>query len=178
MILDSLTPYDRVQLLEIYSRSVMLLELGRPKEWVNLFAQNALLYCTGPNDAASVQFKGHGELLALGHRIMLGEFDLALGPLTPPSRHRHLLNNITLFENDRRHASGYAILTITTLGGPEPPRPLASGIYTDSLHKNAAGCWQFETRTFTPDTAAAPALVGADPMPPVSANPAAHSQPV
>lgn len=29
MILDSLTPYDRVQLLEIYSSSVMLLELGR-----------------------------------------------------------------------------------------------------------------------------------------------------
>lgn len=43
------------------------------------------------------------------------------------------------------------------------PRTLASGIYTDRLHKNASGCWPFETRAFARDTAAFPGDVGANP---------------
>jgi SnoaL-like protein len=154
MMLDSLTPYDRVQLLEVYARSVMLLELGRCAEWADLFLPQALVRCPGTGDNASVQFKGRDELLVLGRRLMLGEFDVAAGRLVPPLRCRHLLNNITLFGGEPQGASGYAFLTVTTVGGREPPRWLASGKYSDRLRRCAAGCWRFESRTFIPDTAA------------------------
>jgi hypothetical protein len=155
VILDSLTPYDRVQLLEVYARSVMLLELGRCAEWVDLFSPHAVIQCPGTGEHAGVQFKGREELLALGRRLVLGEFDVAVGRLVPPLRCRHLLSNITLFESERRGASGYAFVTVTTVGGPEPPRWLASGKYADRLHRCGSGCWQFESRTFTPDRAIA-----------------------
>ena len=153
MILDSLTALDRVQLLEVYARSVMLLDLGRCAEWADLFLPDALVRCTCTDARASTQFKGREELLALGRRLMLGEFDLAVGRLVPPLRCRHLLSNITLFESERRGASGYAFLTVTTVGGPEPGRRLASGKYLDRLHKSAAGCWRFASRTFIADSA-------------------------
>jgi hypothetical protein len=38
MVLDALSISDRVNLLELYARSVMLIELGRPREWAELFA--------------------------------------------------------------------------------------------------------------------------------------------
>ena len=154
MVLDSLTPYDRVQLLEVYARSVMLLELGRCAEWVDLFSPHAVIHCPGGGEHDGVQFKGREEFLALGRRLMLGEFDVAVGPLVPPLRCRHLLSNITLFESERRGAIGYALVTVTTAGGAEPPRWLASGKYSDQLHRCGTGCWQFESRTFIPDSAA------------------------
>jgi hypothetical protein len=158
MVLDTLTAYDRVQLLEVYARSVMLLELGRCAEWVDLFLPNALVRCAGTGKRASGQFKGRDELLALGRRLMLGEFDVAVGCLVPPSRCRHLLGNITLFGTDTRHALGYGFLTVTTIGGSEPPRWLGSGRYSDRLYKSSGGCWQFENRMFIPDNAEAAAF--------------------
>jgi hypothetical protein len=160
VILDSLTAGDRVQLLEVYARSVMLLELGRCEEWADLFSPHALVRCTGAGEQAPVEFKGRDELLVLGRRLMLGEFDVAVGRLAPPSRCRHLMSNITLFAEDARHASGYGFLTVTTIGCRDPPRWLASGRYSDRLYKSSAGCWCFETRTFIPDSAAA-AVLGA-----------------
>src|SRR6267154_464504 len=70
MEIDSLTPYDRVQLLEVYARSVMLLELGRCTEWADLFLPQALVRCAGASEQAPVEFKGRDALLALGRRLM------------------------------------------------------------------------------------------------------------
>jgi hypothetical protein len=153
MVLESLTAYDRVQLLEIYARSVMLLELGRCAEWVDLFFPDARVRCAGGLSQSPVEFKGRNALLGLGQRLMRGEFDIAIGSLAPPMHYRHTLTNITLFGQESRHATGYAFLTVTTIGGAEPPRWLASGRYSDRLHKCPAGCWRFESRTFTPDAA-------------------------
>jgi hypothetical protein len=155
VILDSLSAGDRVQLLEVYARSVMLLELGRCEEWADLFSPQALVRCAGAREQAPVEFKGRNELLVLGRRLMLGEFDVAVGCLAPPLRCRHLMSNITLFGDEARHASGYGFLTVTTIGGREPPRWLASGRYSDRLFKCPAGCWRFESRTFIPDSASA-----------------------
>jgi hypothetical protein len=53
-----------------------------------------------------------------GRRLILGEFDVAAGDLTPPLRCRHTLNNITILSVDTRCVAAYAFLTVTTVGGP------------------------------------------------------------
>jgi hypothetical protein len=151
VVIDSLTADDRVQLLEVYARSVMLIELGRCTEWAALFLPDALVHCAGAGEPTSVKFKGRNELVTLGHRMIHGEFDIALGRIMPPLRCRHSLSNITLFGAGARRASGHGFLTVTTIGGREPPRWLGSGRYSDRLYKCSAGCWQFEDRTFIPD---------------------------
>ena len=157
MVIDPLSSGDRVQLLEVYARSVMLLELGRCAEWANLFAPQAAFRYVRANETSPVEFRGREELLALGQRLMRGEFDLALGNVAvSPLRARHHLSNVTLFGGGHGQASGYAFLTVATIGGTEPPRWLASGMYSDSLFKNPAGCWCFESRTFTADPAVIP----------------------
>jgi SnoaL-like domain len=155
MVLDLLTPYDRVQLLEVYARSVMLLELGRCAEWADLFFPEALLRCAGAQGRSPDEFKGRKALLAVGRRLMLGEFDVSAGHLVPPLRTRHMLSNITLFGEEAGHATGYAFLTVTTIGGGEPPRWMGSGKYSDRLHRCPARCWRFVSRTFTADAAVA-----------------------
>ncbi len=190
MWLDTLTASDRVNLLELYSRSIMLLELGRCHDWVDLFEPSARVRCSGPADStrpadgthpadrASAecsrvlrQFRGRAELLELARRMISGELDLAAGPLNPPVRCRHTLSNLSLFGEGVDGATGYAHLTVTSVGGAEPPRWLASGIYRDTLRKCGAGCWQFETRVLTADSLAAcdAAQPAASPRTPVTA---------
>src|SRR5690349_18794797 len=100
----------------------MLLELGRCVEWADLFAPQAIVRCPLRGGRTPVEFKGRDELLNLGRRLILGEFDVAAGDFTPPLRCRHALTNITLFSADARNVSAYAFLTVTTVGGREPPR--------------------------------------------------------
>jgi SnoaL-like domain len=153
VITDSLSADDRSQLLEIYARSVMFLELGRCKEWADLFDPQALVLCTDAKERAPLQFKGRNELLMLGKRVMLAEFEIALEGLASPLRCRHTLSNIMLFGGEPRRASGYALVNVTTVGGNEAPRWLGSWIYSDTFHKCSAGCWRFESRKFTADPA-------------------------
>jgi hypothetical protein len=148
MILDSLASSDRVQLLELYGRGVTVLDLGRPKDWAHVFLPDAVLECGG---SKAQQFKGREELLALGRRMMFGEFEIALGS-APPSR-RHFLNNISLFHVGQSQAFGCATLAVIGIGG-EAPRWLATGTYSDRLYKTSNGCWCFRSRTFVPDGAA------------------------
>jgi hypothetical protein len=146
--LDTLNTADRVNLLELYARSVMLIELGRAADWVELFDPYALVRCAG----SSRQFKGRAELLELARGMVVGEFDLAAGTMTPPSHCRHTLTDISLFSNAANGgATGYAHLTVTAAGGGGPPHWLASGMYTDRLHRCGAGCWRFESRVLTVD---------------------------
>src|SRR5262249_30083921 len=95
MWLDTLNTADRVNLLELYGRSVMLIELGRAEEWVTLFEPHALVRCTG----GSRQFQGRAELLKIARRMIAGEFDLAAGVMTPPLHCRHTLTDISLFSH-------------------------------------------------------------------------------
>jgi hypothetical protein len=150
MILDSLSGLDRVQLLEVYARSVMLPEFGRCAEWVELFLPDARVCCASSGDQGT-ESRSRDALLALGRRMACGEFDLVLGNLAPPLRTRHLLSNITLFGTDTKSAEGCAVVTVTTLGGPNPPRWLASGTYADRFYKGAEGCWRIQSRTFIAD---------------------------
>jgi hypothetical protein len=151
--LDTLTTGDRVNLLELYGRSVILLELGRASDWVELFDPYAVVRCAG----GSQQFKGRTELLELARRMVSGEFDLASGVMAPPARCRHTLTDISLFSGGADGgATGYAHLTVTAPGGGDPPRWLASGMYSDRLHRCGAGCWRFESRVLTVDAAAQP----------------------
>ena len=85
---DVLNTADRVNLLELYARSVMLLELGRAADWADLFGLNAQVCCAEPASArvgdtaaGARQFKGRTELLELARRMIAGEFDLAMGDL-------------------------------------------------------------------------------------------------
>lgn len=158
MWLDTLNTADRVNLLELYGRSVMLLELGRADEWVQLFDPYALVRCAG----RSRQFKGRNELLDLARKMIAGEFDIAAGIMTPSLHCRHTLTDISLFADpDTSSATGYAHLTVTAAGSANPSLWLASGIYSDRLHKCGAGCWRFESRVLAVegvDAASAPPL--------------------
>jgi hypothetical protein len=145
--LDTLNTADRVNLLELYGRSVMLLELGRAGEWVDLFVPNALVRC------GSQQFHGRSELLILARRMVAGEFDLTVGELTPPLRCRHSLSDVSLFADGASGASGYAHLSVSTLDDAGSPRWLASGTYSDKLSKCGAGCWRFDSRLLTSGSA-------------------------
>ena len=146
--LDTLNTADRVNLLELYARSVMLIELGRAADWVDLFDPYAVVRCAG----GAQQFKGRAELLQLARRMIAGEVDVAAGVLTPPSHCRHSLTDISLFSDGATGgAIGYAHLTVTAASDAGPPRWLASGMYSDRLHKCGAGCWRFEGRVLTVD---------------------------
>jgi len=150
MWLDTLNTADRVNLLELYGRSVMLIELGRADEWVDLFEPYALVRC----GEGSQQFKGRAELLKVARRMIAGEFDLAVGPMTPPSHCRHALSDISLFSDALGCAKGYAHLAVTAPSEGGPPRWLASGMYSDQLRKCGGGCWMFESRVLTVDRTA------------------------
>jgi len=145
--LDTLHTADRVNLLELYGRSVMLLELGRAAEWVDLFASHALLRC------GSQQFTGRGELLNLARRMIEGEFDLAVGNLTAPARCRHNLSDVCLFASGDAGAAGLAHLTVFAGDDGNAPRLLFSGMYSDQLSRCGSGCWQFVNRVLTTQTA-------------------------
>ena len=141
MWLDTLHTADRVNLLELYGRSVMLLELGRATEWVDLFASHALLRC-GPQ-----QFKGRAELLNLARRMIDGEFDPAVGSLT--ARCRHNLSDVCLFASGEAGAVGFAHLNVFAGDDVSAPRLLYSGMYSDQLSRCGTGCWQFVSRVLT-----------------------------
>jgi hypothetical protein len=145
--LDTLSTADRVNLLELYGRSVMLLELGRSSDWVDLFVPHALLRC------GSQQFRGRAELLEFAQRMVAGQFDLAVGYLTPPVRCRHSLSDVSLFADGAGRASGFAHLTVSAVGDAGTPRWLASGMYSDKLSKCGAGCWRFDSRVLTSGSA-------------------------
>jgi len=140
--LDTLNTADRVNLLELYGRSVMLLELGRAAEWAELFIPHALLRC------GSQQLKGRTDLLDLARRMIAGEFDLAVGPLMPPVRCRHSLSDVSLFA-DGAGAAGFAHLNVSAVGDGGAPRWLVSGMYSDKLSKCGSGCWRFGSRVLT-----------------------------
>jgi hypothetical protein len=151
MWLDTLNTADRVNLLELYGRSVMLIELGRADEWVSLFEPCALVRS---NDG-SQQFKGRAELLKIARRMIAGEFDLAAGAMTPPLHCRHTLTDISLFsDGPQGNAKGYAHLAVTAPYEAGAPRWLASGMYADQLRRCGGGCWLFETRVLTVDRTA------------------------
>ncbi len=159
MVLDILSSGDRVELLELYARSVTLLDVGRPVDWANLFMPEALVRRVTPGAQPSIQqFQGREELLALGQRLILGEFDMALGEVAPPPHYRHLLSNISLLGEGTRCASGYCYLSVVSFSAFEPPRLSASGRYSDRLWKSPAG-WCFQHRTFTADQGTSPALI-------------------
>jgi hypothetical protein len=145
--LDTLPTADRVNLLELYGRSVMLLELGRAVEWVDLFASQALLRC------GSQQFKGRDQLLNLARRMIEGEFDLAVGSLTAPTPCRHSLSDVCLFARGESGAAGFAHLNVFAGDDVGAPRLLFSGMYSDQLSRCGTGCWQFVNRVLASRTA-------------------------
>ena len=143
MWLDTLHTADRVNLLELYGRSVMLLELGRAAEWADLFASHAVLRC------GSQQFSGRAELLNVARRIIEGEFDLAVGSLTAAARCRHTLSDVCLFASGEAGAAGFAHLNVFAGDDLSAPRLLFSGTYSDQLSRCGTGCWQFVSRVLT-----------------------------
>lgn len=162
MVLDTLSASDRVNLLELYSRSAMLLELARPEEWTELFEPlGAITVTTADAAPSTLEFRGRSELLALARRMTSGEYDLAAGLLSPRVKCHHTLANICLYSHGRG-AAGYAHLTVTCGGGSEPPRWLASGLYADQLTRCSSGCWRFRARTYV----ASSSLTAATAVPP------------
>jgi SnoaL-like domain len=160
VVIDPLSSGDRVQLLEVYARSVMLLELEQYAEWANLYGLHARVRFIHGSEQSPVEFRGRDQLLTLGQRLRRGEVGFGFGNVGPRVRVRHHLTNITLFGDGPRWALGYAFLTVATLGGAQAPRWVASGVYSDRLSKNPAGCWCFQERTFTEDPAITPTPAG------------------
>jgi len=156
VVLDSLSAGDRAQLQELYARSVLLPELKRLKEWVELFEPQATFRCiqAGAGRIVELRFTGRDELLSLGERISGGRFDVAVGDLAQASHLRHVISNLCLFEGGTSRASGIAQVGVLSIAEREP-RWIASGTYTDELHKCGAGCWRFLSRKFVPDGATA-----------------------
>jgi hypothetical protein len=163
MVLDALTPSDRVNLLELYARSVMLIELGRCGEWADLFVPLGSIVCEAQNGPTGRSFKGRDQLVELGRQMIAGDFDLTVGPLTPPICCRRVLSDISLFAHGTSVALGFAHLTVTSISGGEPPTWIASGLFRDLLNKSASGCWRFENRTYVPEGAATRLFTGSPP---------------
>jgi hypothetical protein len=154
MVLDTLTAVDRVNLLELYARSSMLIELGRFAEWAQLFEDRGSVQFVGLDGPARVQtFRGRKELLELGRALSTGDFDVRGQGNARGLRTRHFLNNLSLFAETPGRALGYAHLTVMTVGGSAPTEWFASGVYSDRLRKCAACYWRFENRTLTLDGA-------------------------
>jgi len=145
MVLDILTAADRVNLLELYARSSMLLDLGRCQEWTDLFEAGAVVRCS-----AGRQFRGHDELLKLARDTVEGRCSLALVPMSSPVRCRHVLSNVSPFAEGNRKALGYAYLSVGRKGDLTA-RQVAAGVYFDQLWRSASGCWRFSSRLFTSD---------------------------
>src|SRR5262249_11382268 len=102
MVLDTLTAADRVNLLELYARSSMLLDLGHCKEWSDLFEPDAIVRCSG-----GPQFAGRDELLRLARDTIEGTSNLALMRPSSPVNCRHTLTSVSLFAEGTRAAIGY-----------------------------------------------------------------------
>jgi hypothetical protein len=145
MVLDSLTADDRVNLLELYARSSMLLDLERCEEWSRLFESGAIIRCSGGR-----QFQGHDELLKLARDTVAGTINLALVEMKPAVRSRHMLTNVCLYGEGHRMAYGYVHLLVASRG-VLPSRHLAAGVYFDQLLRTSSGCWRFGSRLFTSD---------------------------
>jgi hypothetical protein len=145
---------DRVQIHELYARSVMLLELGRGSDWVALFTPLAMLRC----GLSGEEYRGREALLKLAKHLTGGDFDVALGEVSTPLPRRHHLSNVTIFESSPGHAASHAFVTVTEIADSETPRRLASGRWDDQLAKCSTGCWQFTSRIFIPDRAPATAI--------------------
>jgi hypothetical protein len=163
MVLDSLTTSDRVNLLELYARSVMLIELGQCTEWAELFVPQGSIVCEAHNGPTGRSFKGRDQLIELGRHMIAGEFDLTVGPLTPTVCCRRVLTDISLFAHGTSAALGFAHLTVTSISGQESPRWIASGLFRDLLSKSGSGCWRFESRTYVPEGATTRAFTGGPP---------------
>ncbi len=128
-----------------------MLELKRPEEWVNLFEPQAVVRCAVRTQAEPLKFRGRDELMALARKVMFGEFDIVVGAGLR-QKCRHLLSNVALFGSESaRVASGYADVIAVTVAGPDPPRWLAAGRYSDELVKSPSGDWQYAGRTYVPD---------------------------
>jgi hypothetical protein len=163
MVLDSLTTSDRVNLLELYARSVMLIELARCTEWAELFLPQGSIVCEAHSGPTGRSFKGRDQLVELCRQMIAGEFDLTVGALTPPKCCRRVLSDISLFAHGQSAALGFAHLTVTSISGQEPPRWIASGLFRDLLNKSGSGCWRFENRTYVPEGAATRTFTGSPP---------------
>jgi hypothetical protein len=152
VIIDALSTGDRVHLLELYARAEVLLELGHFKEWASLFEPQATVRCVRSGDALVIEeaFSGRDEIIKLGQRICLGQFDLGAGELVPPSRCRRFVSNISLSKDGMGRASGRALLAAIAIGTSDP-RWISSGMYSDQLTKSASGCWRFASRNFARD---------------------------
>src|SRR5579862_9784995 len=160
MVLDSLTTSDRVNLLELYARSVMLIELGQCTEWAELFVPQGSIVREAHNGPTGRSFKGRDQLIELGRHMIAGEFDLTVGPLTPTVCCRRVLTDISSFAHGTSAALGFAHLTVTSISGQESPRWIASGLFRDLLSKSGSGCWRFENRTYVPEGATTRAFTG------------------
>ena len=150
MVLDTLSVGDRANLLEVYARSVMLLDLGHCEAWADLFESHAVVR-SAREDSTSSQFSGRQELMKLARDTFEGRVNLALGCSSPAIRCYHILSNVCLYTDGAHYARGYAHLLITTRGGNDAVRWLAAGIYSDRLSKCGSGCWRFQSRTLNLD---------------------------
>lgn len=148
MVLDTLSVGDRANLLEVYARSVMLLDLGLCEAWAELFEAQAVVRTAGAAFATR-EFSGRPQLIELARDTFEGRFNLYLQTLSPAVRSHHILSNVCLYADGAHYARGYAHLLVTTRGEREAPRWLASGIYSDRLSKCGSGCWRFQSRTLT-----------------------------
>ena len=138
---------------------MILSELGRVKEWVELFEPQATLRClqTDAGRIVEYRFVGRADLTRLGEQIARGEFDVAVGEFARTSRLRHVIGNVCLFAGGTRRASGIAQVVVVSVGSGEP-RWIASGTYTDQLTKCSAGCWRIQSRSYTSDGVTAVSL--------------------
>jgi hypothetical protein len=152
--MDSITAADRVHLLEVYARSVMLLELEDFTRWAGLFVPSVVVErVAAPHGSgdSSFQCRGRDALLAL---VAGGEFDVALGRSVV--RYRHVVHSICLFGDAPRDVRGYAQVTLVPCGvggggGLDLSRGWVTGRYSDHLHKSMCGSWQFVSRSFAAD---------------------------
>jgi SnoaL-like domain len=147
MVLDTLTAGDRVNLLELYARSAMLLDLGRCEDWLDLFEPRAVIRV---DSQSGCQFAGRAELFDLARNVVDGRLNLALSRTTGPVPCRHILSNVCLFSDGYRLARGYAHLSITGGSDVEALRWFSAGVYADRVRRDTSGCWRFESRIFSP----------------------------
>jgi hypothetical protein len=131
------TIYEQVR--RFYSRQMQLIDSGRVEDWVETFADDAVI----ANNANPAPARGREVITTVAHRIVADAHDKGLV-------HRHWLDMLTVdrIDEDSLQTTFYALVVETTRGGT--PGLFRSTRGRDVLVRHGSG-WQVRERYVTHD---------------------------
>jgi 3-phenylpropionate/cinnamic acid dioxygenase small subunit len=137
----ALSTADRVALLDLYSRSVRLIDDGDNERWAALFTADGVFErkVSPMPGIEAVRIEGAAALAEFGRGVR------ARGA----GRHRHWLSGI-LLDGSAEEADGSCYFAVLDAAGPGRTTILGTGVYRDRWVRDGAG-WRLHYRLAVPD---------------------------